>query len=309
METPSVESLRLLVAVADLGSISAAARACGISQPSASSRLRHLERQLRLDLLDRRTRGAELTSEGAAVTEWARSVVGAMAALQTGAEALRFDHTVRIACSQTIAEYLMPAWLARLREHTDEPVHLTVGNSAAVIADVRAHVADLGFIEGPTVPDDLASRTVRTDRMLLVAAPGDRLTRRRDDRPVTAAELAGLPLVTREPGAGTRDALEAALRRAGVAGAPDSVALGTNAAVKIMVAAGGRAAVLSELAVAAELRDGRLVEIPTVGIDLHRRLRAVRRKDAAPREVVETLLAVASGRAAGTPTARRGSPR
>ena len=58
---PSVESLRLLVAVADLGSISAAARACSISQPSASSRLRHLERQLRLDLLDRRTRGAELT--------------------------------------------------------------------------------------------------------------------------------------------------------------------------------------------------------------------------------------------------------
>ncbi|MGV7636561.1 LysR substrate-binding domain-containing protein, partial [Mycobacterium kansasii] len=126
---------------------------------------------------------------GAAVTEWARSVTAAMDALQTGAEALRFDHTVRIACSQTIAEYLMPAWLARLREHTDEPVHLTVGNSAAVVADVRGHVADLGFIEGPTVPDDLASRTVRTDRMVLVATPGDRLARRRDDRPLTAAEL------------------------------------------------------------------------------------------------------------------------
>ncbi|QRY83275.1 LysR family transcriptional regulator [Tsukamurella tyrosinosolvens] len=309
METPSVDSLRLLVAVADLGSISAAARACSISQPSASARLRHLERQLRLDLLDRRTRGAELTPEGAAVTEWARSVTAAMDALQTGAEALRFDHTVRIACSQTIAEYLMPAWLARLREHTDEPVHLTVGNSAAVLADVRGHVADLGFIEGPTVPDDLASRTVRTDRMVLVAAPGDRLARRRDDRPLTAAELGELPLVTREPGAGTRDALEAALRRVGLEPNPRSIALGTNAAVKIMVAAGGRAAVLSELAVAAELRDGRLVEIPTEGVDLHRRLRAVRRKDAAPREVVDTLLAVASGRAAGTPRARRGSPR
>ncbi|GAB3126969.1 LysR family transcriptional regulator [Tsukamurella serpentis] len=308
MEMPSAESLRLLVAVADLGSISAAARACSISQPSASARLRHLERQLRLELLDRRTRGAELTTEGAAVTEWARAVVSAMSALQTGAEALRFDHTVRIACSQTIAEYLMPAWLARLREHADEPVHLTVGNSAAVIADVRGHVADLGFIEGPTVPGDLASRTVRTDRMVLVAAPGDRLTRRRADRPVTPAELAELPLVTREPGAGTREALEAALRRAGFEPNPQSVALGTNAAVKIMVAAGGRAAVLSELAVAAELREGRLVEVPTEGIDLRRRLRAVRRDDAAPREVVDTLLAVASGRAAGaSPDHRRSS--
>ncbi|BDH57420.1 LysR substrate-binding domain-containing protein [Tsukamurella sp. PLM1] len=268
--------------------------------------MRHLERQLRLDLLDRRTRGAELTPEGAAVTEWARTVVNAMSALQTGADALRSDHTVRIACSQTIAEYLMPAWLARLRDHTDEPVHLSVGNTAAVFAEVRGHVADLGFVEGPTVPSDLAARTVRTDRMLLVVAPGHRLTRRREDRPVTAEELAALPLVTREPGAGTRDAFEGALARAGLRPPADSVALGTNAAVKIMVAAGDRAAVLSELAVAAELHDGRLVEVPTDGIDLHRRLRAVRRKDAAPRDVVETLLAVASGRAAGMRTARRG---
>ncbi len=301
-----MESLRLLVAVADLGSISAAARACEISQPSASSRLRHLERQLRLELLDRRTRGAELTPEGAAVIEWARSVVAAMAALETGAEALRADHTVRIACSQTIAEYLMPAWLARLREHTDEPVHLTVGNTAAVIAEVRGHVADVGFVEGPRVPDDLASRTVRTDRMVLVVAPGHPLTRRRDGRPVTAAELTELELVTREPGAGTRDAFESALAAAGQRPAADCVALGTNAAVKVMVAAGAHAAVLSELAVAAELREGRLVEIATTGIDLHRRLRAVRRKDAAPREVVSTLLAVASGRAAGGTRATRG---
>lgn len=301
MEMPAVESLRLLVAVADLGSISAAARACEISQPSASSRLRHLERQLRLDLLDRRTRGAELTPEGAAVTEWARTVVAAMSALQTGAEALRSDHTVRIACSQTIAEYLMPAWLARLREHTDEPVHLTVGNTAAVFAEVRGHVADLGFVEGPTVPNDLAARTLRTDRLVLVVAPGHPLNRRRADRPVTARELTELSLVTREPGAGTREALEAALAREGLAPNPNAVALGTNAAVKIMVGVGDHAAVLSELAVAAELSDGRLVEIPTTGIDLHRELRAVRRKDAAPREVVSTLLAVSSGRAVGPP--------
>ncbi|MDP0397430.1 LysR family transcriptional regulator [Tsukamurella strandjordii] len=309
MDMPAVESLRLLVAVADLGSISAAARECGISQPSASSRLRHLERQLRLDLLDRRTRGAELTPEGAAVTEWARSVTAAMSALQTGAEALRSDHTVRIACSQTIAEYLMPAWLARLREHTDEPVHLTVGNTAAVLADVRGHIADLGFVEGPTVPRDLASRTVRTDRLVLVAAPGHRLTRRPADRPVTAEELTGLSLVTREPGAGTRDALVAALARKNLSPNPDAVALGTNAAVKIMVGVGDHAAVLSELAVAAELSDGRLVEIPTTGIDLRRELRAVRRKDASPRDVVSTLLAVSSGRAAGAPRVRPGSPR
>ena len=183
---PSVESLRLLVAVADLGSISAAARDCEISQPSASSRLRHLERQLRLDLLDRRTRGAELTSEGAAVTEWARTVVAAMDALQTGAEALRADHTVRIACSQTIAEYLMPAWLARLREHTDRTRASHRRQHRRGDRRGARPRGRPGLRRGPDGARRPAARTVRTDRMVLVAAPGHRLTRRRDDRPVTA---------------------------------------------------------------------------------------------------------------------------
>lgn len=290
---PAVDSLRLLVHVADLGSISAAARELGVTQPSASARMRQLERMLKLDLLDRRTRGAELTPSGAAVTEWARGVVGAMDALLTGADALRADHTVRIAASQTVAEYLMPAWLAQLRQHTPEPVHLRVSNSQGVLAAVRDHSADLGFIESASVPSDLATRIVRTDRLTLVVAPGHRLARRADA--ISAAELADLPLVTREPGAGTRDALERAMARVGLQLRDDAVVLETNAAVKVMVTAGNRAAVLSELTVAGELRDGRLVEVGVDGVDLRRRLRAVRRRDAAPRDVISTLLAVASG--------------
>jgi molybdate transport repressor ModE-like protein len=127
---PSIDALRLLITVADTGSISAAARAERISQPSASARLRNLERRLGLELLDRRTRGAELTPAGRAVTDWARGAVAAMEDLLTGAAAMRADRTARVACSQTIAEYLMPAWLARVRVHTGEPVHLTVANSA-----------------------------------------------------------------------------------------------------------------------------------------------------------------------------------
>ncbi|MEE6167719.1 MULTISPECIES: LysR family transcriptional regulator [unclassified Mycolicibacterium] len=294
---PSIDALRLLITVADTGSISAAARAERISQPSASARLRNLERRLGLELLDRRTRGAELTPAGRAVTEWARGAVAAMEDLLTGAAAMRADQTARVACSQTIAEYLMPAWLARVREHTGEPVHLTVANSAGVITAVLGHDADLGFVEGPTVPAGLTSRVVRSDRLALVTAPGHPLTRRR--KPVEASELAKLELVIREPGAGTRDTFEHALAKVGLAAHAAAVSLGSNAAIKVMVAAGAHAAVLSELAVAAELRDGRLVEIPVTGVDLHRRLRAVWRASATPRAVMSTLLAIASGRAAG----------
>src|SRR5665647_2405106 len=76
-----LEALRVLTLVADLGSISDAARAEQISQPSASKRIQVLERQLDLELLDRRTRGATLTDHGRLVTGWCRVVVDATDAL------------------------------------------------------------------------------------------------------------------------------------------------------------------------------------------------------------------------------------
>ena len=83
-----LEAMRVLTLVADLGSISAAARAEQISQPSASKRIQGLEHQLGLELLERRTRGATLTAHGRLVTGWCRAVVDATDCLVTGSQAL-----------------------------------------------------------------------------------------------------------------------------------------------------------------------------------------------------------------------------
>ncbi|HLS61844.1 MAG TPA: LysR family transcriptional regulator, partial [Ruania sp.] len=164
----TLEGLRLLVSVAEHGSISAAAREARISQPSASARMKDLERRLGLELLDRRTRGAELTADGRAVTDWARAVVDAADVLLTGSRALATRREVRlsIAASQTVGEYLMPAWLAaHRRARADHAVRLQVMNSRDVIAALRAREIDLGFIETPVVPSDLARRRVGADRL------------------------------------------------------------------------------------------------------------------------------------------------
>src|SRR5699024_3070043 len=281
----TLNELRLLVAVAEHGSISAAARLLLISQPSASARMKELERHLGLELLDRRTRGAELTADGRAVTDWARAVVDAADVLLTGAQALATsrDAQLTIAASQTVGEYLTPAWLADYRRtQPDRPVRLQVMNSRDVIAALRAREVDLGFIETPRVPADLARRKVGQDRLTLVVAPGHPLARRRG---VGREELAELSLASREDGSGTRAALsrslgltrEALSRSLGRAVEP-ALELDSNAAVKVEVASGGYPAVLSELAVAAELRDRRLVEVELEDVDLRRRLHAVWRK-------------------------------
>lgn len=269
-QLPDLDSLALLVAIAELGSIGAAAAAAGISQPSASKRIRALERRLGVALLDRGPQGSQLTEHGRTVVDWARTVVDSARTLVVGAHALRADAAAEVAtaASQTIAEYVVPQWLARMRERSVQ-VRLRVTNSAGVIDLVRSHDVQIGFVEAPAAPRDLTSQVVAKDRLVVVVAPSHPLARRRI--PVPASDLAAMPLVMREGGSGTRATLERALDGA----ARTFLELDSNAAVKVFVASGGGVAVLSALAVAGELADGRLVEVPTTGVDLCRSLRAV----------------------------------
>lgn len=209
---PDLGALELLLAVARLGSLGAAARQLGITQPAASSRIRTMEVRLGVALVDRSPRGSTLTAEGALVTDWARAVVDAAEAFDAAAQALRGrrDSRLRVAASMTIAEYLLPGWLVALRaERPGTAVSLYAENSAAVAERVLAHEADLGFVEGPAVPDGLDSAVIARDRLVVAVAPGHPWARRRGELP--PAELAATPLILRERGSGTRQVLDAAL--------------------------------------------------------------------------------------------------
>jgi len=269
---PDLGALELLLAVARLGSLGAAARELGITQPAASSRIRSMERQLGVALVDRSPRGSRLTDAGALVTDWARRIVEAAEAFDAGAQALRDrrDSRLRVAASMTIAEYLLPGWLLALRAgRPDTAVSLLAGNSAAVAERLLAGEADLGFVEGLTVPPGLDSAVIAHDRLIVVVAPAHPWARRR--RPLPAAELASTPLILREKGSGTRQVLDTAL--GGLA--RPLIELSSTTAVKAAAVSGAGPAVLSELAVGEELALRRLVGIPVEGVSLARDLRAV----------------------------------
>ncbi|MFJ3774826.1 LysR family transcriptional regulator [Streptomyces sp. NPDC090075] len=269
---PDLGALELLLAVARLGSLGAAAREVGITQPAASSRIRSMERQLGVALVDRSPRGSRLTESGALVTDWARRVVEAAEAFDAGAQALRHrrDSRLRVAASMTIAEYLLPGWLLALRaQRPDTAVSLLAGNSAAVAERLLADEADLGFVEGLTVPPGLDSAVIAHDRLIVVVAPAHPWDRRR--RPLAAEELAATPLILRERGSGTRQVLDVAL--GGLA--RPLIELSSTTAVKASAVSGAGPAVLSELAVGEELAMRRLVSIPVDGVALRRDLRAV----------------------------------
>lgn len=310
---PDLATLELLVALADEGSLSAAARRCGVAQPNASRSIARLERGLGLSLIHRATTGARVTTDGLLVVEWARATLEAARALETGVAALRArtQAPLVVMASQTVAEHLLPGWIAAW-QHAEadaggagaggasphDPslgetrgISVAVGNTTEVLAAARGGEVDLGFIEGPGAPRGLNSVVVAHDDLVLVVAPQHPWAA---SSRVRAEELAATPLVARESGSGTRVALRRALAPLDVA--PPALALASNAAVRVSAAAGTAPAVLSRLAVDDALRAGTLVEVGVDGVDLTRNLRAVW---AGPRRLTNPAAAALLATAAG----------
>lgn len=276
MSLPDLDALRLLGDVARLGSIGAAGRARGISQQSASERLSAMEVQTRLVLVRRTTSGSSLTEAGRLLVEWSTRLLQQADEIETALATLREERSreLRVHASMTTAEFLLPGWLVRLRRQADGVnVSLRATNSDAVLADVRAGRADIGFIEGPADLNGLAHREVGSDELVLVAAPDDVWAAR--GRPVSPAQVAARRLTSREHGSGTRAVVEQALQAAGTAPVQPEVELTTNAALLAGVRAGGAPAFVSRRAAELDLASGALVEIAIRGLALTRAFTAV----------------------------------
>ncbi|MCL8024657.1 LysR family transcriptional regulator [Nocardioides bruguierae] len=294
-DLPDLASLRLLAEVERLGGIAAAGRALGLTQQSASERLRALETRTRLTLVERRARGSALTPAGRLLVEWSHDLLvraeEVAAAVRTLADGR--SRELRVHASMTTAEHLLPRWLVRLRSQREVAASLRAVNSEQVVAAVRAGECDLGFVEGPVDLAGLASATVGHDRLVLVAAPDDRWARRR--APITPAEVAERPLTLREPGSGTRAVLEGTVAAATGRRLRSESELTSTAAVLASVRAGGAPAFVSGWAAEPAVRSGAVVLVPTEGLDLARPLRAVwagaSRPPAGP---VRDLLAIAT---------------
>lgn len=267
-------ALELLVGVEVHGSVGAASRRARLAQPNASRSLQRLERRLGVRLIDRRPSGSVLTAHGTVIAHWARRVLSEAEGLVKVAEGLRADAPVRltVGASITVAEHLMPRWLMEFRgEHPEMSIHLQAHNSSLIFDLVSTSKCDIGFIETPLVPRGLHSVVIAKDELIVVVHPSHPWTRRR--RALTATDLASTSLLVRERGSGTRTTLDLALREFDCA--EPLLELGSAAAIRASVLDGVGPAVMSNLAVAEQLRSGQLQRVQVEGIDLTRELRAV----------------------------------
>jgi molybdate transport repressor ModE-like protein len=187
---PTLRRLQVFVMVAETGSFAAAARQLGISQPSVSSHIQNLEKELAGPLFVREAgRRADLNADGRKLLAHARSMLASASKLGEGA-GNRKSHgaeTFSIVCQRSLANTVMREPLARFaREHRDIRMAVRIAFQEEVITNIRGGTANVGYLLSNTPIAGVRSKLIGRLRFVVFAAPNHPLAVRRRIR---ASEL------------------------------------------------------------------------------------------------------------------------
>jgi molybdate transport repressor ModE-like protein len=278
--------LRLLVEIDRCGSVSAAARAIGIGQPTASEHLRLLEAAAGQQLVERNGRGSRLTEGGRVLAIHAGQALATLAAGEEELHALAGlqTGTIHIGASTTPGIYLLPDTLGCFRsDHPNVTVEVEIASSGEILERLLSGRVQLALVGETDADERIALEPFLSDEIVGVARPGLVALSGGTIRP---RGLAGQTLLVREASSSTRRVAERALEQAGVRFS-QVWELDSGEAIKRAAREGLGVAFLSQYAVAEEIERGELERFRLAGRpSITRRLYVARlaRRPLAPSE-------------------------
>src|SRR5213594_3713284 len=290
----TLRQLEVFLAVAREKSFSLAAKRIHSSQPTLSEHISELESELGKQLFFRqgRRRVVTVTEAGRVFEQFAERAVSAVeGARQALADLDGLAHgSLLIGASTTPGLYVMPRIIAAFRaRYPGVELKLQIANSQIIEERVKERELDLGVV-GHTVgrgEECLAAGLL--DELVLVVPAGHRWAKRRDIAP---DQLAGEPMLMREPGSATRTVTERALQRAGVK-FEAAMELDHTEAIKQGVMAGLGVSLVSIYAVQGEIATRRLYALRLRGMRVQRHFHVIhheaRRVTASARAFMELM--------------------
>ncbi|MEM9034226.1 MAG: LysR family transcriptional regulator [Actinomycetota bacterium] len=276
--------LRAVLAVAETGSFSTAARIVGSSQSNVSRAVAAVEAIVEAHLFDRSTRSVRLTEAGREFVERAMVVTSELdAAVRSLRPERRPSPRLVLASLTSVSELHLPGALATL----DEPMprfRCIEGLQAMVEASVAGGRADAGIGDLADVSPELGVRPMWVEPFRLALPTTHRLARRRK---VTIDELAGEPLVGFSRDAELRSTVDRELAAARRLRTPDIVVDRYRTALAMVLATGG------VMVVPSIVRPGLPAGVKLVDLDhpeLHRTMGVLHRPDRPPTPLLERVL-------------------
>jgi tripartite-type tricarboxylate transporter receptor subunit TctC/DNA-binding transcriptional LysR family regulator len=286
----TLRQLQIFIAVAEHGSTVAAASAVSLSQSAISNGISEIERLLGAPFFDRVGSRLLLNADGREFLQRSRELLGQAETLERrfSAGGTAQATPLRLAASSTIGKYVLPQMLSKYRdllgrsgEEVIDRSTVLIGNTRQVLDAVLHCEVDIGFVDGLSHERDLRMLEWLQDELVVVAAPFHPIARRVAAGASPVEELRTATWLMREPGSGTRAAVEQALAPY-LGHLTVGIELGDSEAIKYAVSEGLGLGCLSRWVVGDLLDNGKLVQIRTSWPELERRFSVAFHKDRTP---------------------------
>ncbi len=228
--------LKMFLALADTGSVSAAAKAMHVTQPTASMQLKELGQSLGVALYEVIGKKVYLTVHGQELAHTARQMLNTWDSFAQGVDAAQglTRGKLRVAVVST-AKYFIPRLIGSFcQAHPAVDVSLEILNRDGVVQRLQSNLDDLYIMSQPPKHMDLNDQVFMSNPLVLIAPSDDPLTR---ETQLELEQLQTRRFILREKGSGTRMAVDGYFRQRRFK--PQvRLELGSNEAIKESVAGG-----------------------------------------------------------------------
>ncbi len=207
------KQIEAFVNVVRYKSFSKAADATFFTQPTISTHIRNLEKELGVKLLDRKSRVVEMTPQGSKFYKYAVEMINARAqafeALNSTSESI--EGVLEIQTSSIPGVTFLPALLAEFRQaHNGIQYYVSVSDTQTVIDNITERMGEIGFIGESVSNSAIECTKVAVDKTVLIAPSSYNIPSR-----IKLADVMSYPFIWRETGSATRRTFEQAALRCG----------------------------------------------------------------------------------------------
>ncbi|MDQ2089604.1 LysR family regulator CbbR [Marimonas arenosa] len=279
LESITLKQLRALRAVAEYGSITAAAEILSLTPPAVHTQLRTLEQNLDCTLLDRSSSGgAQLTNEGRAVLDADITIESALEICSRKLRAYKEGRSGLVLLGVvSTGKYFAPRLVAQLRDAFPEiEVSLKVSNRDGIVTALQQRTIELAIMGRPPRTPIVHSEPIGEHPHVIIAAPDNPLA---GVRGIAPQPLLDQTFIAREQGSGTRILMTRYLDRIGGGTPYRLIEMDSNETIKQAVIAGLGIAMISQHTVTDELRSRRLVTLDADTLPIRRQWYLLHRAD------------------------------
>ena len=206
----TIRNLEIFTKVAELGSMSSAAKKLYITQPSVSLAIAEIEKEYDVKLFDRIGNHLCLTPTGEQLMEYTSSIIHQYKNMELFLKDESHNAGIRVGATATIGHHIISSIIERLEK--DLPgvkCQVTVASTGIIEERLLRSELDIGFVEGDISSQSLTVNPILDDELCVVCSTRHRFYKRSS---ISLKELDGENFILREEGSGTRAKVESILR-------------------------------------------------------------------------------------------------